>query len=92
MTWTIIATARFKRRARRLRSGDPILRRRIDQTLQDLAVDPQQPSLRLHKLHGPLEGFSAVAVDYDNRILLTVEFTEREIILHDIGSHDEVYR
>jgi mRNA-degrading endonuclease YafQ of YafQ-DinJ toxin-antitoxin module len=31
-------------------------------------------------------------VDYDNRIVLTIQVSEREITLHDIGSHDEVYR
>jgi mRNA interferase YafQ len=92
MSWRIVATNRFKRRARRLRRGDPLLRRKIDQTLQDLAVDPHQTHLRLHDLHGQLEGFSAVRIDYDNRIVLTLQVTEREIILHDIGSHDEVYR
>jgi len=92
MSWTIIATNRFKRQARRLRRGDPILRRRIDQTLRDLAEDPHQPHLHLHRLHGALEGLSAVHVDYDNRIVLTLQVSEREIVLHDIGSHDEVYR
>jgi mRNA-degrading endonuclease YafQ of YafQ-DinJ toxin-antitoxin module len=33
-----------------------------------------------------------VSVDYDNRIVLTIQVSEREITLHDIGSHDEVYR
>ncbi len=92
MSWKIVATNRFKRRARRLRRGDPLLRRKIDQTLQDLAVDPHQTHLHLHDLHGQLEGLSAVRIDYDNRIVLTLQVTEREIILHDIGSHDEVYR
>ena len=92
MSWRITATNRFKRRARRLRRGDPNLRRRVDQTLRDLAEDPHQPRLHLHRLHGSLEGFQAVRFDYDNRIVLTLEISEREIGSHDIGSHDEVYR
>ena len=28
----------------------------------------------------------------DYRIILTIEVTDKEIILLDIGSHDEVYR
>ena len=31
-------------------------------------------------------------IDYDNRIVRTLQVREREIVLHDIGSHDEVYR
>jgi mRNA-degrading endonuclease YafQ of YafQ-DinJ toxin-antitoxin module len=68
------------------------LRSRVDRILRDLAVDPHQPHLQLHQLHGSLEGFQAVRVDYDNRIVLTIQVSEREITLHDIGSHDEVYR
>ena len=33
-----------------------------------------------------------VAVPDSSRIVLRIEITENEIILHDVGSHDEVYR
>lgn len=92
MTYTVIATNHFERAARRLRRHSPHLRNRIDRTLRDLATDPHQPHLNLHRLHGPLEGFHAVRVDHDNRIVLTIQVREREITLHDIGTHDEVYR
>ncbi len=92
MTYTVIATNHFKRRARRLRRANRVLRERIDRTLRDLAVDPHQPRLQLHRLHGSQSEFHAVRVDYDNRIILTIQVSEREITLHDIGSHDEVYR
>jgi hypothetical protein len=33
-----------------------------------------------------------VSITYDYRIVLMIEVTDREVILLDIGSHDEVDR
>ena len=49
-------------------------------------------SLRLHPLSGELEGLHAVSLTYVYRITLTLRITKKEIVLLDIGSHDEVYR
>ena len=38
-----------------------------------------------------MQGFHAVSVTYSYRITLTLKVTEKEIILHDVGAHDEVY-
>jgi mRNA-degrading endonuclease YafQ of YafQ-DinJ toxin-antitoxin module len=59
--------------------------------LRDLENDPLQPHLRLHPLKGKMQGLHAVSVTYSYRISLTLKVTEKEIILLDIGSHDEVY-
>ena len=60
--------------------------------LGDLQADPFQPHLELHPLSGRLAGCHAVSLTHDYRITLTLWITEKEIILLDIGSHDEVYR
>lgn len=39
----------------------------------------------------PLAGKQAVSIAYAYRIVLCVEVTEHEVILHNIGTHDEVY-
>jgi mRNA-degrading endonuclease RelE of RelBE toxin-antitoxin system len=39
-----------------------------------------------------LEGLHAVSVTHAYRITLTLRVTTKEIVLLDIGSHDEVYR
>lgn len=39
-----------------------------------------------------MEELQAISLTYDYRIVLTVEVTAQEVILLDIGSHDEVYR
>lgn len=58
----------------------------------DLERDPFQPHLRYHHLSGKLKGLEAISITHGYRITLTVLITEKEIILLDIGSHDEVYR
>ena len=42
-------------------------------------------------LTGRLAGKQAVSSTYTYRIVLCVEITEHDVILHNIGSHDEVY-
>jgi hypothetical protein len=39
-----------------------------------------------------LEGLHAVSVTHAYRITLTLRVTKKEIVLLDIGSHDEMYR
>ncbi len=60
--------------------------------LADLQNDPFEPGLALRPLGGKLAGCHAVSLTYTDRITLTLLITEKEIILLDIGSHDEVYR
>jgi len=59
--------------------------------MAQLRADPFEPSLRLHPLTGKLQGMQAVSMTYSYRITLTLQITEHEILLLDIGSHDEVY-
>ena len=92
MSWTLTTTATFDRRARKFLARHPDLKPRLAETLEKLSADPFAPSLRLHALSGKLLGLQAVSLTYSYRITLTLQITEREILLLDIGSHDEVYR
>jgi mRNA-degrading endonuclease YafQ of YafQ-DinJ toxin-antitoxin module len=60
-----------------------------------LAADPFNPLLQSHKLKGKLAGSWACSVEYDCRIVFdfveNCQTGETEILLIDIGSHDEVY-
>lgn len=91
MSWTLVTTASFDRRARTFLIKHPDLRPRLAETLEKLRVDPFEPGLRLHPLGGKLRGMQAVSLTYSYRITLTLQITEQEILLLDIGSHDEVY-
>ena len=60
-------------------------------TLKKLSNDPFEPSLKLHKLQGNLEKFHAVRLTYKYRIVLILIVVDEQIILIDIGTHDDVY-
>ena len=76
----------------RLPEAHPELKKPLAKALRHLEANPFLPSLRLHPLGGELEGLHAVSVTYAYRITLTLRVTKKEIVLLDIGSHDEVYR
>lgn len=90
--YPLVATAYFERRLRRFRRMHPELGERLTRLFRDLQDDPSQPQLRLHPLQGDLAGLHAVSLTQAYRILLRFRIQEHEIILIDIGSHDEVYR
>ena len=90
--FTVATPEPFLRQARKFFKKHPDLRPRFAVAFEALKLDPFQPSLGLHPLTGKLAGCHAVRLTYSYRITLTVMVTEQEIILLDIGSHDEVYR
>jgi len=91
MSWTLVTTASFDRRACKFLARPPDLRPRLTETLEKLRADPFEPGLRLHPLTGKLQGMQAVSLTYSYRITLILQITEHEILLLDIGSHDEAY-
>ncbi|AGA90174.1 hypothetical protein Thimo_1380 [Thioflavicoccus mobilis 8321] len=92
MSFALVTTQHFERRARKFLRKHPDLRQALRDTLDGLCRDPFQPKLKLHPLSGNLGGVQAVSVTYSYRVTLLVRVTEQEIVLLDIGTHDEVYR
>jgi len=92
MSFTLVTTQHFERRARKFLRKHPDLRQALRDTLQDLSRDPFQPRLELHSLSGNLASVQAVRLTYSYRLTLKVQPTEQEVVLLDIGTHDEVYR
>jgi mRNA-degrading endonuclease YafQ of YafQ-DinJ toxin-antitoxin module len=90
--YAIVTPFQFLRQARKFFKKHPDLRPRFTDVLGDLQKDPYQPHLELHSLSGKLTGCYAVSLTYSYRITLTLMVSEKEIILLDIGSYDEVYR
>ncbi|MDP1592868.1 MAG: type II toxin-antitoxin system mRNA interferase toxin, RelE/StbE family [Gallionella sp.] len=90
--YAIVTPDQFLRLARKFFKQHPDLRPRFARLLDDLQHDPFQTKLKLHALSGRLAGCYAVSLTYSYRLTLTLMVTEQEIILLDIGSHDEVYR
>ena len=90
--YSVATPESFLRRAARFFRRHPELRPRFEALVEALREDPFAPRLRLHPLRGPLEGLHAASLTYKYRVVLTVQVTEREIVLIDIGTHDDVYR
>jgi mRNA interferase YafQ len=92
---TITFASSFKRAYKSLVRKRPDLKPKIDTILRTLATTPFEPTLQTHKLKGQLAGSWACRVEYDCRIVFDFvdnpETGEEEILLIDIGSHDEVY-
>ncbi|NJK53329.1 MAG: type II toxin-antitoxin system mRNA interferase toxin, RelE/StbE family [Leptolyngbyaceae cyanobacterium SU_3_3] len=92
---TITFASSFKRAYESLVRKRPDLKPKINTILRTLAATPFEPMLQTHKLKGQLVGSWACRVEYDCRIVF--DFVDRpvtreeEILLIDIGSHDEVY-
>ena len=82
----------FLRHAKKFFKKHPDLKKTFAGVVDDMRKDPFQPHLELHSLGGKLQGCYAVSLTYSYRITLTLMVTEKDIILLDIGSHDEVYK
>lgn len=90
--YTIVTPEQFLRQARKFFRKHPELKSRFAAVVDALRADPFQTHLALHPLSGKLAGLHAVRLTYSYRITLTLLVADKEIILLDIGSHDEVYR
>jgi len=73
----------------------PTVNKEIEDALRLLQDDPFASRLATHKLKGKLAGSWACSVGYDLRIVFDFVTTpgqqEDEILLLEIGRHDEVY-
>jgi addiction module RelE/StbE family toxin len=92
---TLVLASSFRRAFKTVVRRRPELRQRIEERLRLLATDPFDPRLRCHKLKGKLSGAWALTVEYDCRLVFNFvqnpQSGEEEILLIDIGSHDQVY-
>lgn len=93
MRRTLLRSPAFGRDLRRWLKSHPDTAVAIEATLEQLSADAGHPSLRTHKLRGPLAGCWACSAGYDLRIVF--EYTQHEgqeaILLLALGTHDEVY-
>ncbi len=88
----LVWTETFSRTARKFLRRHPALEGTFAEVLSRLETDPHAPRLRLHPLKGRHQGKHAVSLTYEHRIVLILRLGPREVVLLDVGSHDEVYR
>jgi addiction module RelE/StbE family toxin len=80
----------FKKAYQKKIKTDDNLKIKFWKTMKLFSSNPFSKQLRTHKLTGTLKGLWAFSVDYDTRVIFSF-LTDDEILLIDIGSHDEVY-
>ena len=61
-------------------------------SLELFSNNPFDTRLKTHKLTGKLSGLWALSIDYDCRVVFKFTKETNEVLLIDIGSHDEVYK
>lgn len=91
MTYKLIFTESYTRRAIRFIRKHPEVRPQYEKTLRLLELNPFHPSLRLHKLKGRFSDLHSVSINLSYRITLELLIDGAAIIPVAIGAHDEVY-
>ncbi len=91
MSYVLVFTDAYNRRAARWLKKHPELRQHYLKTLQLLVATPFHPSLRLHALSGKLQGLHAVSINLSCRITLELLVEGDRIIPVNVGDHDAVY-
>ena len=91
MTFQLIFTAQYEKRAARFLKRHPELEKQYLKTLQLLELNPHNPSLRLHALSGRLLGLHSVSINLSYRITIELMIHDNEIIPINVGDHNVVY-
>ena len=91
MKYEIVFTESYTRRAVKFLKRHPELRNQYRKTLELLELNPHHPSLRLHKLTGPLSDLHSVSINISYRITLEFLVEGNRILPVNIGKHEDVY-
>jgi len=91
MTFQLIFTAQYEKRAARFLKRHPELEKQYLKTLQLLELNPHHPSLRLHALGGRLQGLHSISINLSYRITIELLIHDNEIIPINVGDHNVVY-
>lgn len=91
MSWQLIFTERYTRKAAKFIKNHPDVKNQYAKTLQLLEVNPHHTSLRLHALKGKLDGLHSVSINLKYHITLAMIITKKEIVLVNVGDYSQVY-
>ena len=91
MSYQLIYTNSYVKKAKKFFKKHPELIKQYQKTLELLEINPNHPSLRLHKLQGRLSELSSVPINMSYRITLEMVIQDHQIVLIVIGNHDQVY-
>ena len=91
MAYRLVYPESYLRRAAKFLKKHPEIHSQYRKTLQLLELNPNHPSLRLLSLQGRFRGLSSVSVNISYRIVVRFLVQGDEILLVDVGKHDDVY-
>jgi mRNA-degrading endonuclease YafQ of YafQ-DinJ toxin-antitoxin module len=91
MSYRLVFTLQYEKRARRFLKRHPDMQSQYLKTLRLLEANPCHPSLRLHRLSGSLDGLYSVSITLTYRITLEFLINGEEIVPVDVGDHESVY-
>ena len=81
----------FKRSYKKRIAKDVLLKKKFWDALAVFTENPFDTKLKTHKLTGKLNGFWAISIAYDCRVIFKFIDENKFALLINIGSHDEVY-
>jgi mRNA-degrading endonuclease YafQ of YafQ-DinJ toxin-antitoxin module len=91
MPYKLIYPKSYLRRARKFLKKHPEIHGQYRKTLELLELNPYHPSLRLRGLQGRMSNLSSVSINISYRIVIELIIEGNEILLINIGKHDQVY-
>ena len=91
MAYKLIYPDSYVRHAKKFLRRHPEICTQYQNILEMLEINPHHPSLRLHGLTGRLSELSSVSINMSYRIVIDMVIKEEEIILINVGNHDQVY-
>lgn len=74
----------------KIKKKDRQLAEQVHKQLEIFSLNPQHPSLRLHKLKGELKNLWSISITKNIRMVYQQERDEAYFV--DIGTHDQVYK
>ncbi|PIZ76520.1 plasmid stabilization protein [Candidatus Peregrinibacteria bacterium CG_4_10_14_0_2_um_filter_38_24] len=89
--YKLVITESYQKRAKKFFEKHPKILEQYEKILKILCINPQHPSLRMHKLSGRLAELFSVSVTISYRLIIYFIIKDDQIVPVDIGSHDEVY-
>lgn len=91
MSYTLVFTEQYTRRASRFLKRHPELKQQYLKTLKLLEINPFHSGLRLHPLSGKFAGLHSISINLSYRITLELLLSNEEITPINVGDHDAVY-
>ena len=87
----LVWDAGFKRSYKKRIRTDAVLQENFWDALELFVKNPFHPYLKTHKLTGELHGSWAFSISHDRRVIFKFFNDNKNVLLIDIGTHDEVY-